>query len=53
MGKITIDELSNELKEYMNSLGLTEEQVNQLVENFSGNKTELLTTNKTDLVAAK
>ena len=32
MGKITIDELSNELKEYMNGLGLTEEQVQALID---------------------
>ena len=33
MGKITIDELSNELKERINELGLTEEQVQQLIDN--------------------
>lgn len=30
-GRITIDNLSKSLKEYLNDLGLTEEQVNQIV----------------------
>ena len=35
MGHIKIDELSNSLKEYINTLGLTEEQVNNLIKQFS------------------
>ena len=52
MGKITIDELSNELKERINELGLTEEQVQQLIDNTSGDKTQLQTNAKGSLVDA-
>ena len=52
MGKITIDELSNELKERINELGLTEEQVQQLIDNTSGDKSQLQTNAKGSLVDA-
>ena len=52
MGHIKIDELSNSLKEYINTLGLTEEQVNNLIKQFSGDKTQLQTNAKGSLVDA-
>lgn len=56
MAKITIEELSDSLKEYLNGLGLTEAQVQELIDSFEeekvGELTNLNTTNKENLVAA-
>ena len=54
-GRITIDGLSNSLKEYINSLGLTEEQVQQLITAFENEKigdVRTLTTENKTVVAA-
>ena len=47
MGHIKIDELSTSLKEYIANLGLTEEQVNELIQNVTGDMSTLQTTEKT------
>ena len=56
MAKITIEELSESLKEYLNGLGLTEAQVQELIDNMQeeviGNKEELATNDKSSIVAA-
>ena len=56
MAKITIEELSESLKEYLNGLGLTEAQVQELIDNMQeeviGNKEELATSDKSSIVAA-
>lgn len=56
MAKITIEELSGSLREYLNGLGLTEEQVQGLIDKFEDEKvgdiSQLSTTNKTNLVVA-
>ena len=38
MAKITIEELSDSLKEYLNGLGLTEAQVQELIDKFEDEK---------------
>ena len=38
MAKITIEELSGSLKEYLNGLGLTEAQVQELIDKFEDEK---------------
>ena len=54
-GRITIDSLSASLKEYINNLGLTEEQVQQLITRFENEKigdiSTLTTENKTVVAA--
>jgi hypothetical protein len=50
MAKITIEELSDSLKEYLSELGLTEEQVNSLVQNKLGDLSNLETVNKDNIV---
>ena len=50
MAKITIEELSDSLKEYLSGLGLTEEQVNSLVQNKLGDLSNLETVNKDNIV---
>lgn len=50
MAKITIEELSDSLKEHLNELGLTEEQVNSLVQNKLGDLSNLETVNKDNIV---
>ena len=50
MAKITIEELSDSLKEYLGGLGLTEEQVNSLVQNKLGDLSNLETVNKDNIV---
>lgn len=56
MAKITIEELSDSLKEYLNELGLTEAQVQQLIDKFEDEKigdiTQLSTEEKGSLVGA-
>ena len=53
MSKITMDNLSDNLKAYMDSLGLSEEQVLELIKNnISGDLEGLNTTDKSSLVAA-
>ena len=47
MGHIKLDELSTSLKEYIANLGLTEEQVNELIQNVTGDMSTLQTTEKT------
>ena len=46
MGHITVDELSEELKNQINNSGMKEEEVNNLIQNKIGTD-ELATTNKT------
>ena len=50
MAKITIEELSNSLKEYLSGLSLTEEQVNSLVQNKLGDLSNLETLHKDNIV---
>lgn len=50
MAKITIEELSDSLKEHLNELGLTEEQVNSLVQNKLGDLSNLETVHKDNIV---
>ena len=50
MAKITIEELSDSLKEYLSGLGLTEEQVNSLVQNKLGDLSNLETLHKDNIV---
>ena len=50
MAKITIEELSDSLKEYLSELGLTEEQVNSLIQNKLGDLSNLETVNKDNIV---
>ena len=38
MAKITIEELSGSLKEYLNGLGLTEAQLQELIDRFEDEK---------------
>ena len=52
MAKITIEELSDSLKEHLSELGLTEEQVNSLVQNKLGDLSNLETANKNSIVEA-
>ena len=52
MGRITIDNLSNSLKEYLAGLGLSEEQVEGVVERISGDLDNLATEDKDSLVDA-
>ena len=53
MSKITMDNLSDNLKAYMDSLGLSEEQVLELIKNnISGDLEGLNTSDKSSLVAA-
>ena len=50
MTKITIEKLSDSLKEYLAELGLTEEQVNSLVQNKLGDLSNLETVHKDNIV---
>ena len=50
MAKITLDELSNSLKDHLDTLGLTEEQVNSLVQNKLGDLSNLETVHKDNIV---
>ena len=56
MAKITIEELSESLKEYLNGLGLTEAQVQELIDKFEDEKigdiSQLSTEEKGSLVGA-
>ena len=56
MAKITIEELSGSLKEYLNGLGLTEAQVQELIDRFEDEKigdiSQLSTSEKGSLVGA-
>ena len=56
MAKITIEELSDSLKEYLNGLGLTETQVQELIDKFEDEKigdiSQLSTEEKGSLVGA-
>ena len=56
MAKITIEELSGSLKEYLNGLGLTEAQVRELIDRFEDEKigdiSQLSTSEKGSLVGA-
>ena len=49
---ITIEELSQGLKDYLNTLGLTEEQVRSLMLSMIGNTGDLQTENKDNIVDA-
>lgn len=49
---ITIEELSQGLKDYLNTLGLTEEQVRSLMLGMIGNTGDLQTENKDNIVNA-
>ena len=52
MSKITLDNLSDNLKEYLEGLGLTEEQVRGVVVNIIGNLDDLNTNDKTNVIRA-
>ena len=56
MSKITLDNLSDNLKAYLEGLGLSEEQVIELINTMKnediGNKEELLTNDKSSVIAA-
>ena len=56
MGRLTIDNFSDELVEYLNTLGLTEGQVNTIIENIMnetiGSMNDLATENKENLIGA-
>ena len=56
MAKITIEELSGSLKEYLNGLGLTEVQVQELIDKFEDEKigdiSQLSTSEKGSIVGA-
>ena len=56
MAKITLEELSGSLKEYLNRLGLTEAQVQELIDRFEDEKigdiSQLSTSEKGSLVGA-
>ena len=56
MGRIRLEDLSDSLKEYLNGLGLTEVQVQELIDNMQeeviGSKEELATNDKSSIVAA-
>jgi DNA-binding Lrp family transcriptional regulator len=55
MGRITINELSSDLKEYLNGLGLTEAQVQELIDKSENEKigdNTQLNTNSKELVGA-
>ena len=56
MAKITIDEISRSLKDYLNGLGLTEAQVQELIDKFEDEKigdiSQLSTQEKGSLVGA-
>ena len=51
-GRISIDNLSNSLKDIIEQSGLTEAQVIELIKNNTGDISQLNTTNKSSLVAA-
>ena len=51
-GRISIDNLSNSLKDIIEQNGLTEEQVIELIKNNTGDISQLNTSNKSSLVAA-
>ena len=51
-GRISIDNLSNSLKDIIEQNGLTEAQVIELIKNISGDISQLNTSNKSSLVAA-
>lgn len=51
MGYIGLEELSNNLKDYLKGLGLTENQVNEAIKQITGDKAQLQTSNKNNLVA--
>ena len=46
MAGLKIDNLSDSLLEYLEGLGLSEEQVQQLIDNISGDLSALQTTDK-------
>ena len=52
MAGLKKDNLSDSLLEYLEGLGLSEEQVQQLIDNISGDLSDLQTTDKSSLVAA-
>ena len=52
MAGLKIDNLSDSLLNYLEGLGLNEEQVQQLIDNISGDLSALQTTDKSSLVAA-
>lgn len=51
-GRLTIDNLSDNLKEYLNGLGLTEDQINTIIQNKTGDLSTLTTDDKSTLVKA-
>ena len=52
MAGLKIDNLSDSLLNYLEGLGFSEEQVQQLIDNISGDLSALQTTDKSSLVAA-
>lgn len=51
-GRLTVDNLSEGLKKYLEGLGLTEEQVSVIIQEKIGDLSTLLTTDKSDIVKA-
>lgn len=51
-GRINLDNISEDFKSYLQGLGLTEEQVNEAIKLFVGNKELLETNDKSSIVNA-
>lgn len=51
-GRINLDNISDDFKSYLQGLGLTEEQVNEAIKLFVGNKELLETNDKSSIVNA-
>lgn len=51
-GRINLDNISDDFKSYLQGLGLAEEQVNEAISLFVGDKSELQTENKQNIVNA-
>lgn len=52
MGHIGLEELSDSLRNQLENMGLSEEQVNDIVKQITGDKAQLQTSNKNNIVDA-